>query len=129
MARVRTDCTHVSFRITNPAVVGLLAQRAQASGTSPNLIARDLFTESLTRHDEVANQLEKVASRMETLNARLKQLDQIQHRLERGFYMLFRYAGRLDANQAAAAIERCCAIQPLPNSESDNVIDEEDGLR
>ena len=115
-------CMHVSFRIANPAIAEMLAQRAQSSGKSPNLVARELFTEALTREDETAGQLTKLNSRLRKLSARLRQLDTIQRHLERGIFMLFQDAGRLDARQAAAAIERCCSKQPPSHTETESVV-------
>ena len=46
MSKKLVDSAHISFRITNDAVAEELALRAQASGSSPNLIARELVTEA-----------------------------------------------------------------------------------
>lgn len=123
------DCMHVSFRIANPAVAAMLAERAESSGRSPNLVARELFIEALTRQDETANHLVKLDARTHVMTEKLKQLDTIQRHLERGIYMLFRHAGRLDASQAAAAIERCCSSQPPSHVEAEYAVREKDGPR
>src|SRR3989304_1576708 len=114
------DCMHVSFRIAN---------RPQSPGKPPTLVVRELFTEALTRQDETAGQLAKLNSRLRKLSVRLRQLDTIQRHLERGIFMLFQDAGRLDARQATAAIERCCSKQPPSHTETEYVVLEEDGVR
>lgn len=104
----------------------MLTQRAEASGASPNLVARELFTEALTREDEVASQLSHLHLRVNDLNAKLQRLDAIERHLERGLYLLLRYAGKLDASKATTAVERCFSSQGTPGVESEYVVREKD---
>ena len=122
----RRDPAHISFRITNPAVVEELAAKAALSGSSPNLIVREMLTEGLTRPDEVVAALNRLNTKVDRLDAKLKQLDIIQHKLERGIHLLLRYAGKLDASQAKTVMERFFASGTMP-TEPSRVVDQENG--
>ena len=123
-----TAFDHISFRITNSAVAALLAERAEASGASPNLIARQLFTEALTREDEMASHLDQLQQKASELALRIQKLDALQGYLERGLYLVLRHGGKLDAGQATAALERCFATSASPREGADNADRQENGV-
>ncbi len=124
----RNDPAHISFRITNPAVVEELAAKSAASGSSPSLLARELVTEGLTRPDEVLAALDQIHAKLNSLTTRLDQLNIIQQKLDRGIYLLLRYGGTLDAGQARRAMERYFTSGP-GLSELDHAVDQENGPR
>lgn len=120
------DAAHITFRITNPAVVQELADKAQATGSSPNLIARELVTDGLTRPDEIVAAIDHLHAKFDRMANRLNQLDTIQQRLERGIFLLFRHAGKLDATQARKAMEQYFASGKM-SAELEDALDQEDG--
>ncbi len=122
----RRDAGHITFRITNPAVVEELTAKAAAAGSSPNLIARKLVTEGLTRPDEIVAALDQLIAKVDRMGDRLKQLDIIQQKLERGIFLLFKHAGKLDATQAKTAMERYFSSGMTP-AELDHAVHQENG--
>jgi len=125
-SRERRDPAHITFRLTNPAVVEELAAKAAASGSSPNLIARELVTEGLTRPDEMVAAIDQLCAKVDVLATKMRQLDTIQQSLERGIYLLFKHAGQLDATQARMAMERYFASGKAP-AELDHAVHQENG--
>ena len=98
MSKKLVDSAHISFRITNDAVAEELALRAQASGSSPNLIARELVTEALCRVDRTTEQFNELDATLQRLMDRVDRLDRIEQRLLRGIHVLLRYGGKLEPN-------------------------------
>lgn len=125
----RSDAAHISFRITNPAVAALLAERAEAAGASPNLVARELLQEALTRQDALAAQIGQLQLETSMIAARLGQLDVIQRHLERSAYLLFRHAGKLDAAQAKTLMERFFAPSSLTPRDPSDALHQKNGSR
>jgi hypothetical protein len=124
----RRDAAHISFRITNPAVVEELAAKAEASGSSPNLIARELVTEGLTRPNEIVAALDQLCAKVDGLAAKVRQLDIIQQTLERSVYLLLKHGGQLDSAQARKTMERYFASGAAP-PELDHALHQENGPR
>jgi hypothetical protein len=120
---------HISFRITNPAIAELLAERAEATGVSPSLIARQLFTEALTREDELASQLDQIQQKVNELALRMHKLNALKSSLQRGLYLVLRHGGKLDARQATAEVERCFAPSASRREGTANVDREKNGVR
>lgn len=106
MSKSGTDPAHISFRISNPAVAEELATRAQAAGMSPNLLARELLTEALSRSDRTSQQLYELESTLAEISTRVTQLDTIEQHLLRGIHMLLRYGGKLEAPQAKMVMQK-----------------------
>ena len=124
----RTQTCHVTFRITNPAVAHLLTERAESSGRSLSLVARELTTEALSRPDQIAQSVAAVVRRLDDLSERLDQLDVLRERLERGIYLLLRHGGQLSAAQARVAMKKNFPRVEIRKVDS-HVVYQKDGSR